>query len=327
MLTAFFLAISLSVSSAVPAMADESGGEASLSERISSLESELAELEAQVGIQTGALDDSGNSTDSTGQSTSGSEQDGTEAGQDLSGSASGQGTSDSGQDQTASGQGGTADPQTGATESDPQQFLEAVVESFNKRRETAASKSADELASMSEAQRVSYCKNCVDSELNFYNRYQNALFSDKNLQYYCHVYRTAIEQQENACTQYENDGDGNAFNSAWYIGYYNRVVGIAGLYDVYGASFDADAVKEMREDIGLDDTLKEQVQKNAGVDTATVTSVQNMLNSLGYSCGQADGICGLSTVRAVRHFQAMNRMTITGVIDSTLVQKLSEGTS
>ena len=219
---------------------------------------------------------------------------------------------------------GAAAPVSDAGETDPQQFLEAAVDSFNQRRQKAAEYTSEELAGMNEADRVAYYYACVEAEDNFYNRYQNALFNDKNLQYYCHVYRTAMEQQKSACQQYQQDGDGEKFNENWYVGYYNRVVAITGLYDNYGAAFDGDTVETLRADIGLETTLKEELEANRSVDTDTVYSVQTMLNALGYSCGGADGLCGPATVRSVRHFQAMNKMTITGVIDRNLVSKLTE---
>lgn len=50
--------------------------------------------------------------------------------------------------------------------------------------------------------------------------------------------------------------------------------------------------------------------------------VQFKLNSLGYNCGIADGICGSKTVSAIKSFQKSNGLTVDGVAGKNTFTKL-----
>lgn len=55
-------------------------------------------------------------------------------------------------------------------------------------------------------------------------------------------------------------------------------------------------------------TLKE------GSSGSSVVTLQNKLNSLGYNCGNADGIFGPNTTNAVRNFQSVNNLSVDGMV-------------
>lgn len=57
-------------------------------------------------------------------------------------------------------------------------------------------------------------------------------------------------------------------------------------------------------------------------DPATIRQVQEALNSLGYSCGAADGVAGSRTRSALRRFQKDSGLMVTGVIDRETWSKL-----
>lgn len=57
--------------------------------------------------------------------------------------------------------------------------------------------------------------------------------------------------------------------------------------------------------------FKSNVKKGSkGTD---VEVVQFKLNSLGYNCGIADGICGTKTINAIKQFQKDNKLTVDGI--------------
>jgi|WetSurMetagenome_2_1015567.scaffolds.fasta_scaffold09478_3 hypothetical protein len=58
------------------------------------------------------------------------------------------------------------------------------------------------------------------------------------------------------------------------------------------------------------------------MDRESIRRVQDALNSLGYSCGTADGFAGSQTRSALRRFQKANGLTVTGDIDSETTHKL-----
>jgi peptidoglycan LD-endopeptidase CwlK len=53
-----------------------------------------------------------------------------------------------------------------------------------------------------------------------------------------------------------------------------------------------------------------------------VTSIQNKLNSLNFNTGVPDGVFGSKTTDAVRRFQSVNGLTVSGVIDPRTRQQL-----
>jgi hypothetical protein len=88
-------------------------------------------------------------------------------------------------------------------------------------------------------------------------------------------------------------------------------------------------------DYGLDDytgtyyddgaSLDVQPAENDGApdeSNSLIMSVQKELSQLGYYHGPIDGVAGLETERAVRWFQAVDHLPVTGQIDSATRQAL-----
>lgn len=55
-----------------------------------------------------------------------------------------------------------------------------------------------------------------------------------------------------------------------------------------------------------------------------VANVQMELNDYGYDAGPEDGVLGLVTVSAIRHFQADQGLPVTGRIDDTLLAHVAD---
>ena len=55
---------------------------------------------------------------------------------------------------------------------------------------------------------------------------------------------------------------------------------------------------------------------------ATIKKVQKKLNKYGYDCGDPDGIAGSKTRKAVKKYQQDNDLTVTGTINSKLLDSL-----
>ncbi len=56
--------------------------------------------------------------------------------------------------------------------------------------------------------------------------------------------------------------------------------------------------------------------------TSLILSVQKELSRLGYYHGSIDGVAGSETIQAVRWFQSINHLPVTGQIDSATLQAL-----
>ena len=59
--------------------------------------------------------------------------------------------------------------------------------------------------------------------------------------------------------------------------------------------------------------------------TSLIMSVQKELARLGYYHGPIDGIAGSETAQAVRWFQSVDKLPVSGQIDSATVQALRIG--
>lgn len=60
----------------------------------------------------------------------------------------------------------------------------------------------------------------------------------------------------------------------------------------------------------------------AGTKGTETGIVQFKLNSLGYSCGNADGICGTKTVNAIKQFQQSKGLNVDGICGKNTFAKL-----
>jgi hypothetical protein len=100
----------------------------------------------------------------------------------------------------------------------------------------------------------------------------------------------------------------------WYPGSY-------GYFDPFAYGFD-DYTGTYYDD---NDSLDVQPPANDGApdeSTSLILSVQSELTRLGYYHGPIDGVAGSETERAVRWFQAVDHLPVTGQIDSATRQAL-----
>ena len=85
-------------------------------------------------------------------------------------------------------------------------------------------------------------------------------------------------------------------------------------YDYYAAPF--------YDDNGSFGAPTATIEGVPGEGTSFIMSVQKELTGLGYYRGAIDGISGAETEHAVRWFQAVNHLPVTGRIDSATMQAL-----
>ena len=99
-----------------------------------------------------------------------------------------------------------------------------------------------------------------------------------------------------------------------YYGYYDPFdYGFDGYADPYYDEIDSSDVQS-----GSTDAVPDEP-------TSLVMSVQKELARLGYYHGQLDGTMGLQTAQALRWFQSVDKLPVSGQIDSATVQTLQIG--
>ena len=108
-----------------------------------------------------------------------------------------------------------------------------------------------------------------------------------------------------------------AFGSRGYPGYYGYYgpfdYGVDDYADPYYDDNDSSDVQPAPSDVAPDESM------------SLTVSVQKELAQLGYYHGPIDGIAGSETERAIRWFQSVNHLPMTGQIDSATMQALRIG--
>ncbi|MCD7819687.1 MAG: peptidoglycan-binding protein [Lachnospiraceae bacterium] len=204
---------------------------------------------------------------------------------------------------------------------DEEEFKEDIVASYNGRGVVSNKYNTAEINSMTSQEIIDYYAECVEAERSFYEKYVNAEFEDLNIQYLCSQYIKGIEKQMEAVYEYSDDDDYTTFNEYWDSGYYNRAYVIVELSEYYDLEFGD--VSQMKSDTESMDSLNEAETRNAAVDSATVQKVQQLLNDIGFYCGNADGISGKRTVKSIKRFQEMyGYEPVDGMIDDELIEQL-----
>jgi Putative peptidoglycan binding domain len=126
-----------------------------------------------------------------------------------------------------------------------------------------------------------------------------------------HGFHGSIAQGDRGDGAWRHDG---GFSHHWYSGSYGYFSPFDyGLDDYTGTYYDDG------------DSLDVQPPANDGApdeSTSLVMSVQKELARLGYYHGPIDGVAGSETERAVRWFQAIDHLPVTGQIDSATRQAL-----
>jgi hypothetical protein len=110
-----------------------------------------------------------------------------------------------------------------------------------------------------------------------------------------------------------NSGRSGARSHHWYSGSYGYFAPDYGLDDDTGPYYDDS------------DSVDVQPAANDGApdqSASLIISVQNELTRLGYYHGPIDGVAGSETEQAVRWFQTIDHLPVTGQIDPTTRQAL-----
>lgn len=280
-----------------------------------SLESENEQLRQQLSRLGGG---SGSSGGGTGQ---GSSEGQTDPAQSIEGAGqSSEESADSG--------GGTAESAQQAVDTagvkDQDTFLSDLAASFEKRQKAAAACSQDQLSQMSPEQVWQYRFDCAQTEKDFYDTYSGAQFDSMNVTYLCTEYCTGLSKQYKAEETFQAGGSEDEVSRLYSAGYYNRAYALVELHDYYGLDL-ADGYQNLKDSVTRMDNAAGPETRNASVDAATVTTVQDLLNRLGFLCGTPDGICGRQTVSCVERFQTMYGFEpADGLIDDELISEMQD---
>lgn len=203
-------------------------------------------------------------------------------------------------------------------------FLKDLGDSFAKRQQAAAAYSQGQLAQMSAEEVWDYRFRCAEAERDFYDTYSGAQFDSLNILYLCEEYCGGLGKQYRAEEVFSSSQDAEKTSELYTAGYYNRAYALVEFHDYYGLDL-ADGYQNLKDAVTKMDAASGEETRNAGVDAATVKNVQEMLNRLGFLCGQADGICGRQTVSCVERFQVMYGFKpADGLIDDELIAQMQE---
>ena len=117
-----------------------------------------------------------------------------------------------------------------------------------------------------------------------------------------------------AAGAWHHDGGWAHHSSSGYYGYYGPFdYGLDGYADPYYDDSDSSDVQP-----GSTDAVPDEP-------TSLIVSVQKELARLGYYHGQIDGTMGSETAQALRWFQSVDKLPVSGQIDSATVQALQIG--
>lgn len=279
-----FIAVLLAATMAVQPVS--AVGAESLEERITALEQRVAELEAMVGVKSAKEDTT----------------------------------------ETVSKEATVSETKEEEVSDEPvlietQQFLDDIVASYNARSIVAERYTNAELNTMSSDEYVQYLSGVVEAEKTFYDKYKNVEFEDLNIQYLCKTYCDGLKSQMDSCETYFENKDYATWNNTWTAAYNKRSYVIVELSEYYNAPFTD--ISEMKDNTKALDSLNEAETRNAAVDHAIVQKTQQLLNDIGFFCGNADGISGKRTVKSIKRFQEMYGYNpVDGMIDEELMGQL-----
>lgn len=204
-----------------------------------------------------------------------------------------------------------------------EEFLSDFKSSYDKRETVSKRYTEAERYSMTSEEWNEHLADCAEAERDFYENYKNAVFDDLNIQYLCNQYIQGLGKQYSAVIEWQDDPDNEHASSVWQSGYYNRAYVMVELSEYYGLDLPSDTVASMKEDTDAMDSLNEAETRNAAVDHSKVQKVQELLNQIGFFCGNADGISGKRTVKSIKRFQEMYGYDpIDGMIDDELIEQL-----
>ena len=205
--------------------------------------------------------------------------------------------------------------------SDVQVFLADIGAAVNDRLALSNSYTEAELSMMTNDEIAQANQECCESERWFMDRYRDAKFESRNLQYLCGQYLTGLQNQYDAYDSWQENHDIDAYNELWEAGFAKRASAVVELKQFYGVGFTD--ISDMEEKVKELEKLDEL--GSGTVSEETTRKVQECLNTLKFPVGSVDGYCGYRTVQMIRRFQKLYGYgPADGVIDDELVAQLEE---
>ena len=192
-------------------------------------------------------------------------------------------------------------PSGDKTVMDEEQFLRELAETSEGRAEAAARYTGAETAAMTNQEIADMNHECCETERDLYEKYKDAAFGDRNLQYLCELYMKGLKNQFDAYDSWQSDGDIAAYNELWDAGYNKRALALVEIADTYQLDIpDLDEMRSAAED------LNEKGEEEAVTELSSedILKAQNDLNTLGFR-NEADGNYGARTAQLLHRFQVM----------------------
>ena len=200
-------------------------------------------------------------------------------------------------------------------------FLADITASYEDRLVRSERYTNEELNKMSDEEYIDAHLYYVEAEESFCNKYRKAEFEDRNMQYLFNKYCEGIDLEKQSCEDFLKDKDFGKWSVAWGEAYNLRADVIVELADLYNAEFSS--IDEMRASVEARAAESTTFTATTDADKATITKAQQLLNDLGFLCGNPDGDAGKRTVTSVRRFQEVyGDSPIDGVIDDELIGQL-----
>lgn len=200
-------------------------------------------------------------------------------------------------------------------------FLKGIRKSLKKRTQAAVSYSESELGAMTNDELVEANAACCEEEREFYEKYRNAVFENKDIQYLCGQYMAGLKNQFDAYDTWKENGNISLYNELWDAGYAKRACAVCELADQYEIDFGD--ITEMRKKVeALEKKNGETPANTLGYEA--VAECQNCLNTLGFK-NVADGSWGARTSKMLKRFQLMYGYgPVDGVLTEEILGKLRE---
>ena len=184
---------------------------------------------------------------------------------------------------------------------DENKFLKGIRKSLRKRTKAAVSYSESELGAMTNDELVEANAQCCEAERGFYEKYKNAVFTNKDVQYLCGQYMAGLKNQFDAYDVWKEEGNISLYNELWDAGYAKRACAVCELAEQYEIDFGD--ITEMQKKV---EALNKKNTETPGTELGyeAVLECQNCLNTLGFR-NTADGSWGARTSKMLKRFQLM----------------------
>ena len=144
-------------------------------------------------------------------------------------------------------------------------FLGDVGAAVNDRNALASAYTEAELSMMTNDEIAQANQDCCESERWLMDRYSDAQFESRNLQYLCEQYLTGLQNQYDAYDSWQEKQDIDAYNELWEAGFAKRAVVVVELQKFYGVEFAdiADMQAKAKELESLDELKSTKASESA----------------------------------------------------------------